>query len=263
MSSELPAECLTLNTTFDSPLLHMLALAAAKRCADGDVFDALTAVILSYSAFEGFLNEMAQLAQTLVRGRQIEDAGGHPLLWADDTSIAPNIQALALALRVAQDQRASVEYRYDLSWEILSGAPIERGEGSRQNLGVLGKLRNALVHVKSEETQIYVDPDPSSAPDDFKGVWLGMVTERHQEPPFLRALESQRLLATGDHRQPWIHRVCTRNIADWACMTVEQLAANVVALIPAESAFRQRLQEQSLSGTIDRRGPVLPEARVR
>ena len=253
MSSESSAENLTLNTTFDSPLLHMLAVAAAKRCADGGVFDALAAVMPSYSAFEAFLNEMAQLAQTLVRGRQIEDAGGHPLLWVDDTSIAPNIQALALALRVAQDQRASVDYRYDLSWEILSGATIERGEGARQNLGVLGKLRNAIVHVQSEETQLYVNPDPSSAPEDFKGVWLGMVEERHEEPAFLRALESQKLLSPGDHRQPWIHRVCTQAVADWACMTVEHLAANVVALVPVESAFRQRLQARSLSGTIERR----------
>jgi hypothetical protein len=62
------------------------------------------------------------------------------------------------------------------------------------------------------------------------------------------------LLADGDETQPWIHLVSTARLASWACDTVEQLAADLISHAPEGSTFRNRLQEQSLSGTIERAG---------
>jgi hypothetical protein len=253
MSKSSPRKPLSLNTTFDSPLLHALGRQAANRCNGGGDFDALSAVILVHSALEGFLNEVAQLAQTLVRSQQAsEDAP--TLLRGEVSPVDDRLRTLALALRVAQDQRASLEYRYDLTWQILSGAPIDRGAGARQSLVVLTKLRNALVHASSSQTQLYLNDDPASAPDGFNGIWLGMVEERHQHPKFVAALRSMNLLADGDETQPWIHLVSTARLASWACDTVEQLAADLISHAPEGSTFRNRLQEQSLSGTIERAG---------
>ncbi len=47
-----------------------------------------------------------------------------------------------------------MEGRYDLAWEIMTGKPIDRGNGARPSLGILTKLRNALVHLKSEQTEV-------------------------------------------------------------------------------------------------------------
>jgi hypothetical protein len=131
----------------------------------------------------------------------------------------PVLERLALAMRVAQDQRASVDYRYDLAWEVLTAAPISRGEGARQSLPTLTKLRNDLVHAKSGEAEIYLHNDPQEAAG-FDGIWLGRVTERHKHPSYFRVLESVGLLATGDTGERWLYRVCSSRLAEWACDTV-------------------------------------------
>jgi hypothetical protein len=240
---------LGLNTTFDSALIHALARQAAERCIGAGNFDALASVILAYTAFEAFLNEFAQLPQTLLceqtrQQRQSQSDAGDPH--------QPILERLALAMRVAQETRTSVEYRYDLAWEILTGARIARGEGARQMLSALTKLRNDLVHAKSGESEILLRVDPEEAVQ-FNGIWLGRVVERHQHPGYFKVLRDKCLLADGDETAPWIDLVCTRNIAYWACDTVEELAAQLLACAPTPSEFHQRLESYSLGGNTARK----------
>lgn len=134
-----------LNTTFDSPLIQFLARQAAERCTgDGD-YDAIAAVILSYSALEAFLNELTQLASTLLREDELQLAALGECACPQPTPI----RELGLAMSVAQEQRASTTYRYDLAWQVLSGVEIDRGKGARQDLATLTGLRNDLAHAKS------------------------------------------------------------------------------------------------------------------
>jgi hypothetical protein len=239
---------LALGTTFDSSLIQSLARASADRCTGkGGDFDAIAAVILTYSAFEAFLNEVTQLAQTLLREQALKLDDAEP----SSTSNAL-LDRVALAMRVAQDRWASVEYRYDLAWEILDGAEIKRGEGARQSLSVLTKLRNDLVHAKSQETSLEMRNDPEDAAK-FDGIWLGRVVELHKHPSYFRFLKATGVLAPGNEEQRWLFRICSRKTAEWACQTVEQLAAELVAAAPDGSRFKQRLGDQSLGGTLVRR----------
>jgi hypothetical protein len=230
-----PNSVVRLNTTFDSSLIQSLARAAAQRCTGGGDFDAIGAVILTYTAFEAFLNEVSQLAQTLVR----EHASG-------ETDVQDSIlERLALVLRVAQDHNASASYRYDLALKVM-GASIDPGQGARQSLSTLIKLRNDLVHAKSEETEIYLRPDPQDADS------LGRVVQRHKHPRYFQFLEDKGVLANGNEDHRWIYRICSRDVADWACNTVEELAADLVAHAPTPSKFQERLEKHSLGGTIER-----------
>lgn len=238
---------LALGTTFDSALIQSLARASAGRCTGRGDFDAIAAVILTYSALEAFLNEVAQLAQTLLREQALSLADADPSSKPD-----PVLERLGLVMRVAQDQRAAVEYRYDLAWEILAGSEVKRGEGARQSLSILTKLRNDLVHAKSEETSLEMRNDPEDAAK-FDGIWLGRVVELHKHPSYFRFLESKGVLAPGNEEQRWLYRICSQKTAEWACQTVEQLAADVVAVAPDASGFKQRLGDQTLGGMLVRR----------
>ncbi len=163
-------------------------------------------------------------------------------------SVGPNIESLPLALRVAQDQHASAE----VPLRSILGDPVRGRYRTRRRItpmpwhadqtaqrhrprevGGNADLHRPRPGWRSGELQRRVARDGRRAP------WTAS---------FLRGFESKGLLSGGDHRHAWIHRVCTQAIADWACATVETLAANAVGLAPAESAFRQRLQ----SGTLER-----------
>jgi len=238
---------LGLNTTFDSSLFQALARESAGRCVGGGNFDALSAIMLSYAALEAFVNELSQLSRTLLRERKLQ-------LETDETvpSLPDFLETLSLALRVAEDRWASVEYRYDLAWEVVGPTKVNPGVGARQSLGVMTKLRNDLVHAKSGETELYLHQDPEEA-KRFDGFWLGSVREHHEHPRYLHFLDDRRLLNPGTEHDPWLHRICSRAVAEWACETTEQLAWNLVERTPVDSTFRERLENYSLAGTARRR----------
>lgn len=239
------SKILGLNTTFDSALFHALALAAAERCDGKGNFDALAAVILAYTSLESFLNEVAQLPRTLLDEETRQDARYRQIDVADPHR--PVLERLALAMRVAQDQHASVEYRYDLAWKVLSGKEIEKGKKPRQSLTTLTKLRNDLVHKKSDESEIVLRSDP----DD--GTLLGKVEANYEDkdqkyyPKYFQFFKDKGLLAEGDNTTPWLYRVCTRGVAEWACETVQHLADDLMDHSPERSEFRDRLEKNSLA----------------
>jgi hypothetical protein len=238
------AKILGLNMTFDSALFHALALAAAERCDGKGNFDALAAVILAYTSLESFLNEVAQLPRTLLDEETRQDARYRQIGVADPHR--PVLERLALEMRDAQDQRASVEERYDLAWKVLTGTAIAKGENHRQLLTMLTKLRNDLVHKKSDESEIVLRSDPDESAN-FDGIWLGKVVQQHKCPQYFQFFKDKGLLAEGDNTTPWLYRVCTRGIAEWACETVQHLADDLVDHSPERSEFRDRLEKNSLA----------------
>ncbi len=177
-------------------------------------------------------------------------------------------------MRKAQKNRDSVEQRYDLAWQVMTGTSIDCGEcailsegsvqsygddDARQSLCMLTKLRNALVHLKSERTEIRHEHSE-------KSIWRLTVERAVQHPEdkswrrfedTIKFLECKGLLADGDDCQRWSYRVCSAGVANWACDTVEKLAAKLVSHAPQLSSYldykQTLLEEQSLAAKPDKR----------
>lgn len=230
------------SSTFDSGLLYALALRSANRCDGGrGDFDAITAIMLSYSALEAFVNEVAKLSFVLLKNESYQNQQGR----MNSSAAIPQINTLALAMKVAEDNKASTAYKFDLAWEILSGSPIEKGDDLRQSIDTLNSLRNDLVHAKSEETKIGLYRDPEEAAR-FDGEWLGHVVEVFESPRYFRSLEAKHLLTPGTEGQRWVYRICSKEVAEWACATVKHAAIDLTSQAPIGSEFRNRLETYSL-----------------
>lgn len=249
------------HSTFDSGLLQHLAFEAAGRC-EGRRFplDALGAIVLSYSALEAFLNELAQLARTSVFniGRRGD--------YADDAEHADLLRTLAIVLEIAINQRASLTYRFDIAWEVLSGIPPSKGVGARQDLTTLTGVRNSIVHLKAEQAQTYTRESEAAAAEfhaEFPGgTFLGVAVTRHTErPKWFAALAAKKLLAEGDKDERWVHLVCSAPLARWACAVVEDAAYGLVQRTPEGSEFRKELTQYSLAGRAARRSVGLDTSR--
>jgi len=221
-------------TSFESATLGFLARDAVPT-GDWDL-SAMTATVMAFTALEAFVNEVGQLAATeLVRAARHHEAE------------PPKLRELEFALRIARENRASTCYQYDIAREVLDGSPPDPGQGARQDLGTLTKLRNALVHMQSTQVDIYIEPPTSE--DDF----IQTISSRHPQPRFMTALAERQLLSGADDTTSWTNNICTGRLANWACDTVEQVAHELVASTPEETNFREQLESHSLGGTITRK----------
>lgn len=224
-------ESLDTNTTFDSPLFHALARDAVNRC-DGKVdFEAITAVIMSCTAFEAFLNELAQFAST------------------EDTQHSDTmIHELAVSQRIAIECKAPTLDRYDYAWEILHKTQIDKGSGCRQKLTTLFALRNSLVHAKAEETSIVIDPTTQPPAGFDETGWLGQIRELYDLPKYVKALQSDGHVNHEPQDERWVTRICDKRVAIWAFNLVAEAAAELIQPSTVDAVFYKRLMEQSLAG---------------
>lgn len=224
-------------------MLYALARQAAERCDQSDGTDAIGAVLLAYAALEAFLNELAHLSiMTLLESKLPREHSAHvahpePLLSVLEPFV-PKIQA-------EMNRYASTEDRYDLSWEAFAGTEPSKGQGIRQRLTTLTKIRNAVVHLQSTRTETVFSSLPAAP--DLTGPSMA-ITVQYEQPPFLQSLRGWKLL-DGDESDRWVDRISTRMIADWACSTAQSAASELISKTPARSAFRERLASESLGGS--------------
>ncbi len=223
------------NTTFDSPFHHALARDAVRRCNGNADFDAITAVIMSCTAFEAFVNEVGQLATTTN-----EVQGSEPFL-----------KQLSKSYLDTKEPRISTLDRYDLSWCIIRGCKIEKGRGIRQKLKTLFDLRNELIHTKADETSIVLDPQ-STPPKNFEEGWIGKVRELHNVPQCVKNLQSYGLVSRQPDDLRWILRISTKPVAEWAFCLVAKAAYELIRAIPDNSPFKLKLLDRSLAGYVNR-----------
>jgi len=224
-------EVIDINTTFDSPFFHALARDAVDRCDGRGDFEAITAIIMSSTAFEAFMNELAQYACTESK--------------KDGSSTM--VATLGVSLLKAIDEWKSPTDKYDLAWEIIHGKAIDKGSGSRQKLKTLFDLRNGLVHNKAEETFLIIDPSKKDSIDG-QGEWLGQILELYGIPKYVKALQSDGLVPLEPEQLRWTSRICNRQVAEWAFTLVAKSTEELITgdFLPVE--FKSRLQEQSLAG---------------
>lgn len=224
-------ETIDTNTTFDSPLFHALARDAVVRCDGKGDFQAISAVIMSCTAFEAFLNELTQFAST------------------EDTQYGDSmIHELAVSLRIAMECKAPALNRYDYAWEILYKTQIDKGSGCRQKLTTLFALRNGLVHAKAEETSIVRDQTAQPPADFDEAGWLGQIRELYDLPKFVKALQADGIVEKEPQDERWVNRICDKRVAIWAFDLVAKAAAELIQPLKEQTDFYQQLLEQSLAG---------------
>ncbi len=172
--------------------------------------DALIAIIFAAASLEAFINELSD--RTLERPELLN----HP----------ESVKSLGILLQEIEETRGSTRLKYMITRLVFTGKIFDKRDKSdklHQNFFMLFKLRDALIHLKSQdEVKIKKDGD-----------------RQVTEPKFMKELDSN-LLADFDKKviASWVDRISTRAMARWACNTAARMVHSVIVMLP-ESHFRK------------------------
>jgi hypothetical protein len=160
--------------------------------------DSILAIVMAAASTEAFINEFAEYVRTLQR-----DMVPPETPWE-------KLQLAAASVAEIEEQRGSVEEKYDATWQALAGEPIKRGESPYQDFRDLVGLRNAIMHVKT-------------ARED----------EAHTGTRITDVLAQKGIAFKGGIGQlPWFYRLETPAVAAWACEAARAIIVGVLDLIP-------------------------------
>lgn len=198
---------------FNSPQLHRIATAAVARIPtergerDGGQNDALVAIVFAALAIEGFANEFGELV-------------ADEFYW--DPRVTPDLAGLATAYRVVERERGSLELKLQVLRIALQRSPWPPGEGAFQELVLLRRLRDALVHLKLDVRAGDTDSADPGPP-----------------PALIKQLRSTNIFAENHDAKAatWTVAVSTRAAARWACNVVARMVEETIGLVPP-SEFR-------------------------
>ena len=107
---------------------------ARKAHGSGDY---LIAIAFAASAVEAFINELALRASVSLK---------------TEKPYQPALSVLAEVLEDAESCRMSVQGKYRLAKQLLTGKPLETDKSPYQDFNMLFQLRNALLHMKPGAT---------------------------------------------------------------------------------------------------------------
>jgi len=202
---------------FNSPQFYRIATDAVARIPterhdrDGAQTDALVAIVFAALAVEAFVNEFGELV-------------ADEFYW--DSRVTPDLSGLAHAFSALETERGSLELKLHVVRIALQGSPWSPGEGSFQELTLLLRLRNALVHLKLD-----VRTGDTESPD------------AGPPPSLLTHLRSKGILAQDQDPKAatWTLPVSTRAAARWACNVAARIIEDTIRLVPA-SDFRDDVE---------------------
>ena len=226
------------NLSFDSGLLQALARDYAELCDGYGDFDAITTAVMSALAFEAFINEVEQLARTMIVS---DDEDAFPGVMAFDPAALKIIDCLR-----GTDRPTTLD-RYDLFWKAVTGQDVDDGRDPKQALKIVFSVRDAIAHLKSQQTEIRRElREDEESPSRL---YVGPFVEYHPQPNFMRSLEARNLLSpwAGPSNQ-WSLRISSGTFANWVCETVEHTSKDLVLQFPDGSLMRDRLMRDSLAG---------------
>jgi hypothetical protein len=187
--------------------------------------DAAVTVIMAVVAAEGFINELAEAAQ-LFDGEPGVPSGGSNRL---------GLTSLGRLLRGIEDERGSIQLKYQVASLALTGSTFDPGMNPFQDFDTLVNLRNLLVHFR---------------PWDTVKDGGGITGNRH--PKLVRSLQQRGLARTPAPNtiETWSATVMTAGVADWACAAALDMIVAVVERIPSGptrvsfSGFEQMQRQQ-------------------
>jgi hypothetical protein len=193
-----------------SPLFDMAkrAYERTKQASDdrtADALDAPVAVILSAAALEAFIYEAACVAAHQTQPPE-----------------PPSVPAFGALAEEFEQSRVSVVAKFMLASAIFTGQGYAKERPPYQDFDLLRRLRNALVHIKTEDT---IEQDADGA-------------FQHTPAPIVESLRSKNILAippgagTVQASGSLLYWASTRAVARWACNTAAEMVQSVIDMVP-------------------------------
>jgi hypothetical protein len=207
-------------TVYRSPLLLGIARDAYQRIPDvGDDAtpkqrDAVTAVVLAGASIEAYLMDMADVIR-----------------WSNmpTSKFAPSkVDALADALDYAEEARFQVQTKFSLVGLFLQGVQPDRGSQPFQDLELLMKLRDGMVHLK---------PHTIREDDEHK-----LTTQ---------LLQKSLVRPAPDRRTHWVDTASTRGVCRWACNVLGINPREVIARFESERQALARMDHPNVARVLD------------
>jgi hypothetical protein len=169
---------------------------------DASAADAISAIILSAAAAEGFINELSELG--------IQKYPGH--------SIPASFEAFGQRIQELENERSSTLDKFLAAAPLLSSTKFEKGRNPFQDFSLLFDVRNMIIHVKAID---------QSGPQDGEAATFTM-------PEKVRVLQGkglakQSVVGVG---MSWCAALETDKMASWACETALNMILAVLDLIP-------------------------------
>lgn len=166
-----------------------------------DSSEASVSIMLSVMTLECYVNEFSHRVS-----RYQESDGLKPLT------------DLSFMLDVHEKNKNSLLSKIELIHYFLTGFKVDKGSRHFQDLSMLIKLRNALVHRKPESTGGF-NADPEA------------VYGLH---PFVKFLVERELIDKPSEKMPpiWSHHINSPVVAAWAHNTVVEAILSTVAMLP-------------------------------
>jgi hypothetical protein len=155
--------------------------------------DSLVAIVMAASASEAFINELS--ANLLMYDAAAQD-------WNPLTESA---RACAESIRDAEASNARTKDKFKDAAKSIDSTWKGANSLDYQDFGRLIVLRNAIVHMKPEAAER-----------------AGAVTE---------AL-GKRIKLSGSASLPWVNRIETPEVAEWAVSTARRVVLDLLAMFP-------------------------------
>jgi hypothetical protein len=169
---------------------------------DWGQLDALSAVILAAAAAKAFINELAELSR--------QEVNGDPRRWPPPP---PELQALATAVINVERSHGSTTEKFAAGIKALTGQPPDLGRKPFQDLILLMRARDGLIHTKLDVLPAPADGLTSNVPSVVKQLRSKNIT----------AIDAD--LAADD-------ALSTRASAKWACETAASMVKAVITACP-------------------------------
>jgi hypothetical protein len=182
---------------------------------DGHQQAALVSLVFAVVSLEAFFNETVELANLcIISERAFIQNGRVPKSPEPDV-----VRTFHSLMTEAEDAHMQLESKYVLANWLLTGTAVDRGSQPFQDLTVLIKVRNQLVHFKPNE----VFTKPEVTPEIL----------RHSRNPAIKHLQSKHVLADNVVGMAgWPEWISTKAMARWSCDVASRVILDFISKAP-------------------------------
>lgn len=208
---------------FSSRVLYNIAIEAKARASESPE-QALVSLMFSFNALEAFINETVTCCKMTRGGRFAEHERTYYSVMND-----------------LQKNKASTQNKFEIGKLLLSGSSWKHNEHPYQDFKLLLKVRNELVHRKSEL---------------FEEEWeIGQKNSGktlNDHPRFFKELESKKLFDSTSLDCSWLDLIQNEKFASWCCdtaLSMNQKFLNSIKDVP-DSKLKTKIMD-SLDLSVD------------